>query len=215
MRHISLLFTGTGAKLSGKLKRWLHDYSKSWVPTGAPLAIIQRFSTAGISRNVRLGPFSCVEGAMSLNEGSVNSCKEDPVFIGPGVIMEHFIVCSGSIVTESTLIDKCFIGQGCVLGKHYSAENSLFFANCGGYHGEACSIFAGPYTVTHHKSTLAHRRDLFIYECRQRIEPEQSYVQAGSYSPGNYGERFKDNKRFISSMAGTNRTIYTCNGTSL
>jgi hypothetical protein len=68
--------------------------------------------------------------------------------------MEYFIVCSGSIVTESTLIDKCFIGQGCVLAKHYSAENSLFFANCGGYHGEACSIFAGPYTVTHHKSTL-------------------------------------------------------------
>ena len=67
---------------------------------------------------------------MTLNEGSVNSCEADPVFIGPGVIMEHFIVCSGSIVTESTLIDKCFIGQGCVLAKHYSAENSLFFANC-------------------------------------------------------------------------------------
>jgi hypothetical protein len=91
---------------------------------------------------------------MILNEGSVNSSEADPVFIGPGVIMEHFIICSGSKVTESTLIDKCFIGQGCVLAKHYSAEHSLFFANCGGYHGEACSIFAGPYTVTHHKSTL-------------------------------------------------------------
>jgi hypothetical protein len=105
-------------------------------------------------RNVKFGPFSHVEGAITLNEGSINSCEEDPVIIGPGVIMEHFIVCSGSKVTESTLIDKCFIGQGCVLAKHYSAENSLFFANCGGYHGEACSIFAGPYTVTHHKSTL-------------------------------------------------------------
>jgi hypothetical protein len=41
-----------------------------------------------------------------------------------------------------------------VLDKHYSAENSLFFANCQGFHGEACSVFAGPYTVTHHKSTL-------------------------------------------------------------
>ncbi|MBL7006695.1 MAG: DUF4954 family protein [Spirochaetia bacterium] len=40
------------------------------------------------------------------------------------------------------------------MSKQYSAENSVFFANCGGYHGEACSIFAGPYTVTHHKSTL-------------------------------------------------------------
>jgi hypothetical protein len=105
-------------------------------------------------KNVKIGPFSKLEGVISLSEGSVNSCKEDPVFIGPGVIMDHFIVCSGSLVTESTLIDKCFIGQGCVLGKHYSAENSLFFANCAGFHGEACSIFAGPYTVTHHKSTL-------------------------------------------------------------
>ena len=105
-------------------------------------------------RNVKFGPFSRVEGAITLNEGSVNSSEADPVFIGPGVIMEDFIVCSGSKVTEATLIDKCFIGQGCTLAKHYSAENSLFFANCGGYHGEACSIFAGPYTVTHHKSTL-------------------------------------------------------------
>jgi carbonic anhydrase/acetyltransferase-like protein (isoleucine patch superfamily) len=111
------------------------------------------FNTSSI-RNVKIGPYSHIDGPINLNEGSVNSCMEDPVYIGPGVIMEHFIVCSGSIVTESTLIDKCFIGQGCVLGKHYSAENSLFFANCGGYHGEACSIFAGPYTVTHHKSTL-------------------------------------------------------------
>jgi carbonic anhydrase/acetyltransferase-like protein (isoleucine patch superfamily) len=108
----------------------------------------------GVIRNVKIGPFSLVEGAMNLNEGSVNSSEADPVYIGSGVIMEHFIICSGSEVRESTLVDKCFIGQGCVLAKHYSAENSLFFANSAGYHGEACSIFAGPYTVTHHKSTL-------------------------------------------------------------
>jgi len=105
-------------------------------------------------KNVRIGPCSKIDGAIKLTDGSINSCREDPVFIGPGVIMEHFIICSGSTVNDSTLIDKCFIGQGCILSKHYSAENSLFFANCGGYHGEACSIFAGPYTVTHHKSTL-------------------------------------------------------------
>jgi hypothetical protein len=105
-------------------------------------------------RNVKIGPYTNIEGAIKVNEGSINSCQEDPVFIGPGVIMDHFIICSGSSVDDSTLIDKCFIGQGCVLSKHYSAENSLFFANCGGFHGEACSIFAGPYTVTHHKSTL-------------------------------------------------------------
>jgi hypothetical protein len=136
------------------VEKMIDDYSLS-VSSGTGIighdSIILNSSNI---RNVKFGPFCNVEGAVTLNEGSLNSCEEDPVIIGPGVIMEHFIVCSGSKVTEGTLIDKCFIGQGCVLAKQYSAENSLFFANCGGFHGEACSIFAGPYTVTHHKSTL-------------------------------------------------------------
>lgn len=113
-----------------------------------------RLNNCSLIKNVKIGPYTKVKGSVRLVNGSINSCVEAPVYIGAGVIMEDFIICSGSTVTESTLIDKCFIGQGCVLSKHYSAENSLFFANCGGYHGEACSIFAGPYTVTHHKSTL-------------------------------------------------------------
>ena len=40
------------------------------------------------------------------------------------------------------------------MGHNYSASDSLFFSNCQGENGEACAIFAGPYTVTHHKSTL-------------------------------------------------------------
>ncbi len=141
-------------KTLGKLCKMVSDYTDSVSSETGTISSGTRILNCRNIRNVRFGPYSHAEGAISLNEGSVNSCIADPVFIGPGVIMEHFIVCSGSIVTESTLIDKCFIGQACILGKHYSAENSLFFANCGGYHGEACSIFAGPYTVTHHKSTL-------------------------------------------------------------
>ncbi|MBN1108941.1 MAG: DUF4954 family protein [Bacteroidales bacterium] len=138
----------------GAIERMVDEYSASLTSERGLISRNSRIMNCRNIRNVRFGPHTYAEGSMSLNEGSVNSCPEDPVFIGPGVIMEHFIVCSGSIITESTLIDKCFIGQGCVLGKHYSAENSLFFANCAGFHGEACSIFAGPYTVTHHKSTL-------------------------------------------------------------
>ncbi|MCK9641724.1 MAG: DUF4954 family protein, partial [Prolixibacteraceae bacterium] len=67
---------------------------------------------------------------------------------------ENFIVCSGTKITDTTLVSNCFIGQGCILDKHYSAVESVFFANCQGLHGEACSIFAGPYTVSHHKSSL-------------------------------------------------------------
>ncbi|MBG0860691.1 MAG: DUF4954 family protein [Bacteroidales bacterium] len=141
-------------KAIGKLEEMVDKYSKSISSERGTICRNSRILNCRDIKNVRIGSFSRLEGAISLNEGSLNSCEDDPVFIGPGVIMDHFIVCSGTIITESTLIDKCFIGQGCVLGKHYSAENSLFFANCAGYHGEACSIFAGPYTVTHHKSTL-------------------------------------------------------------
>jgi hypothetical protein len=40
------------------------------------------------------------------------------------------------------------------VGKQCSIENSLLFANSEAFHSEICSVFAGPYTVTHHKSTL-------------------------------------------------------------
>jgi len=137
-----------------KIEQMVTDYSKSVSSGTGTIGKGSKICRCRYIRNVKVGSCTHIEGAISLSEGTINCCREDPVFIGPGVIMEHFIVCSGSTVSESTLIDKCFIGQGCILSKHYSAENSLFFANCGGYHGEACSIFAGPYTVTHHKSTL-------------------------------------------------------------
>lgn len=108
----------------------------------------------GIMRNVKIGPYALLEGVSKLVNGSINSSAADPVEIGQGVILENFIVCSGTRITDSTLISNCFVGQGCILDKHYSAVESVFFANCQGLHGEACSVFAGPYTVSHHKSTL-------------------------------------------------------------
>jgi hypothetical protein len=138
----------------GTINRMIDDYCDSVRSSKGSIGEGSVITGCASMRNVRLGSSVTIENALRLDEGSINSCSKAPVYIGPGVIMEKFIVCSDTIITESTIIDKCFVGQGCYLGKHYSAENSLFFANCGGYHGEACSIFAGPFTVTHHKSTL-------------------------------------------------------------
>jgi hypothetical protein len=74
--------------------------------------------------------------------------------IGDGVIAKDFIVAEGAKVTGGANLRQTFVGQGCQVGNQFSSENSLFFANCEAFHGEACSVFAGPYTVTHHKSTL-------------------------------------------------------------
>jgi len=105
-------------------------------------------------KNVKIGPYSQIFGPTRLENGSVNSNEFAPVKLGAGILAENFIVSSGAEISDGTIISNCFVGQGCILGKQYSAENSLFFANCQGFHGEACSIFGGPYTVTHHKSTL-------------------------------------------------------------
>ena len=94
------------------------------------------------------------EGASRLKNGSINSCAEAPVHIGVNVIGDDFIVSSGSSVEDGVTFSRCFVGQACRLGHNYSASDSLFFSNCQGENGEACAIFAGPFTVTHHKSTL-------------------------------------------------------------
>jgi len=107
-----------------------------------------------IIRNVNVGRYARITGACLLEEGTIQSCREAPAIVGEGVIGKKFIILSGSKVDGAAMLDKSFVGQGVKMGKQFSAENSLFFANCEAFHGEACSLFAGPYTVTHHKSTL-------------------------------------------------------------
>ncbi len=109
---------------------------------------------AGYIKNVKVGDFCKIEGASRLKNGSLNSNRTAPVHIGVGVIGDDFIVCSGSSIEDGVTFSRCFVGQACHLGHNYSASDSLFFSNCQGENGEACAIFAGPYTVTHHKSTL-------------------------------------------------------------
>ena len=136
------------------LQKMIAGYTGSVTSSMGLVSKAARLINCRIIKNVKVGPASLIEGINKLENGSVNSCPDDPVYIGPGVFAEDFIVCSGSEITDGVIIYKCFVGQGTVLSRQYSAENSVFFANCGGFHGEACAVFAGPYTVTHHKSTL-------------------------------------------------------------
>ena len=108
----------------------------------------------GSIKNVRVGDYAYISGTCRLSNGSINSNEAAPVHIGDGVICDDFIISSGSHVDDGTMLSRCFVGQACKLGHNYSASDSLFFSNCQGENGEACAIFAGPFTVTHHKSTL-------------------------------------------------------------
>lgn len=108
----------------------------------------------GLVRNVYVGDGAVVDGAARLSNGSLMSRLDSPVLIGRGVIADDFIVQDGSRIENCTHITRCYVGQACTLGHGYSASDSLFFCNCQEENGEACAVFAGPFTVTHHKSTL-------------------------------------------------------------
>ena len=141
-------------QMIANLERRIDAYAAEHASSVGTIGENVRILNCGSIKNVIIGDCAQLAGTSRLKNGTVNSNKFAPVKLGSGVKCTDFIICSGVEIGDSTLVDKCFVGQGCIFDKHYSAGESLFFSNCQGMHGEACAIFAGPYTVTHHKSTL-------------------------------------------------------------
>lgn len=141
-------------KLIENLQKLIEKYTNGITSDIGYIGEGSKIINAGTIRNVRMLQNTVVNSAKCLENGSLMSCQNHPIEIGNDVVMRNFIVGAGTKVIEGSLVTDCFIGQGCKLARQYSAENSVFFSNFQGYHGEACSIFAGPFTVTHHKSTL-------------------------------------------------------------
>lgn len=108
-----------------------------------------------------------INGASRITDSTLKSCAEASVYIGHDVICENTIVQAGSSILDGAKLDNCFIGETCHIGKGFSAESSLFFANSHMDNGEACAAFCGPFSVSHHKSSLL-------------IGVETSFYNAGS-----------------------------------
>ena len=141
-------------KLIGKLQEMIKSYASAQTSSMGTIGNNVVIVNAGTIKNVKIGDYAVLEGVRRLKNGSINSNEHDPVHIGYSVIARDFIISSGSSVEDGTMLTRCFVGQACRLGHTYSAGDSLFFSNCHGENGEAAALFAGPYTVTHHKSTL-------------------------------------------------------------
>ncbi len=136
------------------LNKMIADYAAGVECERGTIGNNVKIRNAKVIHGVRIGDSAVVSGTSRLRNGSINSNADAPVRVGHGVIADDFIICSGAKVEDNTTLTRCFVGQCCTLGHGYSASDSLFFSNCQGENGEACAIFAGPFTVTHHKSTL-------------------------------------------------------------
>ncbi|MHC4221611.1 MAG: DUF4954 family protein [Planctomycetota bacterium] len=141
-------------KLIEKLNEIANKFAQSVKSDQGTIAGGAKISSVKEMVDIKIGSYASVNGAISLVNGSILSSKDAPTSVGADVVAEDFIIGESSSVAGGAILERVFVGQGCQIGKQYSATHSLFFANCEGFHGEACSIFAGPYTVTHHKSTL-------------------------------------------------------------
>ena len=137
-----------------RMRALIGDYIDSVRSSTGTIGCRSTIVDTGYIKNVKVGDDCKIEGASRLKNGSINSNSSAPVHIGVGVIGDDFIISSGASVEDGVTFSRCFIGQACKLGHNYSASDSLFFSNCQGENGEACAIFAGPFTVTHHKSSL-------------------------------------------------------------
>ncbi|MEN8805320.1 MAG: DUF4954 family protein [Wenyingzhuangia sp.] len=140
--------------LVDELKRMIVTYTEEVTSTVGTIGDDVTILNAQTIKGVCIGDGAFINSASKLINGSINSTKTSSVYIGSGVMANNFIVSSDTKVDNASVLSDCFIGQGCVIDKHYSISHSIFFANCQGFNGEASSIFAGPFTVTHHKSTL-------------------------------------------------------------
>ena len=95
-----------------------------------------------------------ISGCARLNECTILSSEDASVFIGTGVICENSIICDGCSINNSVKMQDCFVGEACQITNGFTAEASLFFANSYMANGEACAAFCGPFSASHHKSSL-------------------------------------------------------------
>ncbi len=149
-----MVFYRHNQALIEQLDKAIQNYSNQQQSSFGRIGKNARIVNSDSLKNVRIGDFSVVDSVALLENGTICSNESAPVFVGSGVQCSDFIIQSGTSITDAAMLTRCFVGQGCTIGKQFSAIDSLFFANCQGLHGEAISIFAGPYTVTHHKATL-------------------------------------------------------------
>ncbi len=137
--------------LKPMLDEWLMNYiAPARIGEGADIENCGHILNVSVDREISIHGARRLSNGMLINNATQGRCM---TYVGPGVDADNFIIEDG-VADSGAIIRNCFIGQGATLEKGFTAHDSLFFANCQLENGEACALFAGPYTVSMHKSSL-------------------------------------------------------------
>ncbi len=141
-------------KLQSNLEELIENYTKEKTKKYGKIKSNAHIVNARLVINTHVDPYTKIENADEIRNTTIISTKECPTYIGTSVIIKDSIILKGAKVIDNSIVVQAFVGEGTKLARQFSCEGSLLFANCEGEHGEVFSVYAGPYTVTHHKSTL-------------------------------------------------------------
>ena len=137
-----------------------------------------------IIRDVNFGPSCIVDGTSALINGTVMSNQEMPTRIGVNVYARNFIIQEGSVIGFASCLENSFIGQAVKIEKLFSSIDSLAFAGSEFGHGEIASVFAGPFTVSHHKGTLLIACGLSFFNAGSGTNQSNHMYKLGPNSQG-------------------------------
>jgi ADP-glucose pyrophosphorylase len=82
----------------------IRKYCESKVSDRGVIQTGARILDSLIIHNVFIGSYTVISGASLLEEGTIRSCREAPVFIGTNVIAKKFIVLSGSSIDGGAML---------------------------------------------------------------------------------------------------------------
>lgn len=134
----------------------------------------------GTIRNVLIGPNVSIDGAAELVEGELhNDC-----FIGTQVIARKFSIGPHTAVTDGAKLYHVITTRNCKIGKGFTAENCYFGHHSELFCGEACAVFAGPHTVSHHKSTLLIGGEFSFYNAGSNTSQSNHAYKLGPLHHG-------------------------------
>ncbi len=167
-----------------KLNKIIDDYTQQKFSTVGIIKNDAKITSARLIRNTHIDSFATIENSDEISNSTIISTEECPSYIGSTVIIKDSIVLKGAFITDNTIVNKSFVGEGVKLSRQFSCEDSLLFANCEGQHGEAFSIFAAPYTVTHHKSTLLIASHYSFFNAGSGTNQSNHMYKLGPYHHG-------------------------------
>ena len=136
------------------IRRMVMEEVKRTVPKRTRIGRGTKITDTTEITNSWIGEGSEIRGARRISESTLTGEPDNGVFIGAGVICDGCVVTSGSTISNNAIATNCFVGECSTLTDGFSASSSLFFANSFMANGEACAAFCGPFSVSHHKSTL-------------------------------------------------------------